>query len=265
MKDGGKTELGKIGLLDLYTGFVAVYSIVLLCTGYFARLNGEEMKIFAWADLALCGLFFCDLCIRFYRTKDKLRFWKWGWIDLVASIPMLPFLRWGRAIRLVRILQLVRAVQSVRTAHFHMIRSRRTSAPILAFFIFYTIIMTCAPAILLAESNSPEATIRTARDAVWWVFETISTVGYGDLYPVTTAGRVVGAMTMIFGVGMFGAITATVLSIFNFSPISAPTRDAETENLRDENARLKAILENRAGKNKDVTNDRNDCIPAKNP
>jgi voltage-gated potassium channel len=265
MGESGKTELGKVGFLDLYTGFVALYSILLLLIGWLVKLTDEEARMFAWADLALCALFLFDLCVRFHKADDKLRFWKWGWIDLLASVPMLPFLRWGRAIRLVRIFQLVRAVQGVRFLRVHMFKGQRVSAPVLAFFLFYTIIMTCAPAVLLAESNAPDATIHTARDAVWWVFETISTVGYGDLYPITTMGRAVGVMTMIFGVGMFGAITATVLAIFGFNSSAPSTTDAELETLKSENARLKSILGNQNKAAKKTPDAGNDCNLAKNP
>ena len=160
--------------------------------------------------------------------------------------------------RLVRIFQLIRAVEGVRFFRVHMFKGRRISAPVLAFFIFYTIVMICAPAILLAESTAQNATIHTAKDAVWWVFETISTVGYGDFYPVTMMGRVVGVMTMIFGVGMFGAITATVLSLFDFNSSPAPS-ETELETLKSENARLKAIIENRENSAKETPTAGNDC------
>ncbi len=239
MGESRSVEAAHIGPLDVYVGFVALYSIVLLLVGIFVTLSPEEERLFSIADLALCALFLFDLAVRYRKAPDKLRFWKWGWIDLLASVPLFPFLRWGRSIRLFRVLQLLRAVEGVRMLHGHVFAGKRVSAPVLAFFLFYTIMMICAPAILFAESGDPEANIKTAGGAIWWVFETISTVGYGDFYPVTTMGRCIGVMTMVFGVGMFGAITASVLSLLHIDNSSG---SADSEALRAENERLKAAL-----------------------
>jgi len=147
--------------------------------------------------------------------------------------------------------------------HGHVFTGKRVGAPIVAFFLFYTIMMICAPAVLFAESGEPGANIKTAGAAIWWVFETISTVGYGDYYPVTTIGRCIGVMTMIFGVGMFGAITASILSLLHINTGSSGSSDAEA--LRAENERLKAALAAAgSAKSADAENG-NDCNLAGNP
>ncbi len=62
--------------------------------------------------------------------------------------------------------------------------------------------------ILDAESASAQANIITGIDALWWSIVTLATVGYGDKYPVTTAGRVVGVIVIVVGVGLFSALTS---------------------------------------------------------
>jgi voltage-gated potassium channel len=69
-------------------------------------------------------------------------------------------------------------------------------------------------AILHAELKDPAANIRTAQDALWYVIETISTVGYGDQYPVTTAGRIIGTFIIVVGVGIFGTLTGSLANVF---------------------------------------------------
>ena len=122
--------------------------------------------------------------------------------------------------------------------------------------------LVCAPAILFSESGEAEANIRTAGAAIWWVFETMSTVGYGDFFPVTAAGRCVGVLTMIFGVGTFGAITATILSLFKLDDNSALA--VEVARLRLENERLKASTCAGAGESPAAKNG-NGCNLAGNP
>jgi voltage-gated potassium channel len=68
--------------------------------------------------------------------------------------------------------------------------------------------------ILQIEKNSPEKNIMTSTDAIWWSIVTITTVGYGDLYPTTTSGRMVAALLMIVGIGIFSSITSYLSTTF---------------------------------------------------
>ena len=67
---------------------------------------------------------------------------------------------------------------------------------------------------ILQVEDSSESNIKTAEDALWWTYVTITTVGYGDKYPVTTEGRIIAAILMTAGVGLFGTFTAFVASWF---------------------------------------------------
>lgn len=75
------------------------------------------------------------------------------------------------------------------------------------------IIIFSSISILMVETT-PESNIKTADDAMWWTFETITTVGYGDKYPVTGEGRLIGVVVMVSGVGLFGTYTAYIASLF---------------------------------------------------
>ena len=67
---------------------------------------------------------------------------------------------------------------------------------------------------ILQVETVPESNIKTASDAIWWAFTTITTVGYGDVYPVTAGGRVIAALLIITGVGLFGTFTGFVAAWF---------------------------------------------------
>jgi voltage-gated potassium channel len=75
-------------------------------------------------------------------------------------------------------------------------------------------IIFSAIGILGVEKDAPGSNIRTAEDALWWSYVTITTVGYGDRYPVTSEGRLIAAALMTVGVGLFGMFTAYVASWF---------------------------------------------------
>lgn len=67
---------------------------------------------------------------------------------------------------------------------------------------------------VLQVENDPNSNIKTAEDAIWWAYVTITTVGYGDKFPVTTEGRLIAALLMTVGVGLFGTFTAYLASWF---------------------------------------------------
>src|SRR4051812_11116444 len=124
---------------------------------------------------------------------------------------MLPWLRWGRLFRVLRILRALRSFQAVG----EKLRADRASGT------FITVGLTSLIAVLFAtiavfefEQNAPGANIHSAGDALWWAFATITTIGYGDHYPVTAAGRVVAVVLVVFGLSFFGTFTAYVASFF---------------------------------------------------
>ena len=81
-----------------------------------------------------------------------------------------------------------------------------------------------------SESNGP---IKDLPDAVWWAMTTVTTVGYGDTYPVTPEGRAIGVILMLIGIGVFGTVTASVAAFF--------VESSEVDKLDDIRESLKRI------------------------
>ncbi len=80
------------------------------------------------------------------------------------------------------------------------------------------VVLVSSVSVLIAERNAPGATIVSFGDALWWAAETISTVGYGDMYPVTVTGRVIAVSLMINGFLILSVLTATVAQKFASQP-----------------------------------------------
>lgn len=78
----------------------------------------------------------------------------------------------------------------------------------------FLLVMFCSIGILICEQQDPYANIKTACDAIWWSVATITTVGYGDVYPVTTEGRILAMVLMISGIGLFGILSGLAASFF---------------------------------------------------
>lgn len=203
----------KIGLLNLVVIVLSIYVLIVMLVDTFFKLPTEIARLLIYIDTAICIFFFFEFSIRFYQAKNKLRFMRWGWIDLVSSIPMLDFVRVGRLLRLIRLLRIIRAFRSTNRLVNHIFRNKAqgtfTSVAVLAVLL----IIFSSIAILQVE-NDANSNIKSAEDAIWWAYVTITTVGYGDKFPVTTEGRIIAAILMTGGVGLFGTFTAFVASWF---------------------------------------------------
>lgn len=134
---------------------------------------------------------------------------KWGWIDLISSIPNVDFLRAGSTLRLIRLLRILRAFRSTRHLVNHIFRNRAQGTLTTVSILAVILIIFSSISILQFETD-PNSNIITAEDAIWWSYVTITTVNYGDKFAVTTGGRIIGAVLMTGGVGLFGTFAAFV-------------------------------------------------------
>jgi voltage-gated potassium channel len=226
----------------LFSLFVSVTAIILLITTTLVKLDSRTLEIFDWVDNAICAIFFIDFLITFFSTGQKLHYFlKWGWLDLLSSIPLLSALRWGRFARILRIIRVLRVFRSTKILINFILQNRAQSALLAASLLTLLTILISAVIILQFE-NVPTANIKSAEDAIWWSITTITTVGYGDKYPITTEGRVVASILMIMGISLL-----TLLSGFFaawFLKGTEETQDNDLQALRQEIAEIKNFIVN---------------------
>jgi voltage-gated potassium channel len=214
MNQTGDKHPEKIGVFQIVVLVLSV--IVLAAVGANAafRFPPEISRILHLLDTLICLVLITDVGLRFYKAKSKLSFLKWGWIDLVASIPNVPILRVGRLVRILRIIQLLRAVRTTHKISHILLKDKVETGLASVILTGFLLIMFCAIGELICERQAPDANIRTAGDALWWSVTTITTVGYGDKYPVTTEGRIIATVLMAGGVGLFGIFSGLAASFF---------------------------------------------------
>ncbi len=206
-------EKEKLNFLNLLIIILSFYILGSLIVDIFFVLPKEIAKILNYVDNVICVVFLVDFIIRFRKADSKLKFMKWGWIDLLASIPMVDFLRAGRILRLIRLLRVIRAYRSINHIVKHIFKSKVQGTLTSVAIIAVLVLLFSSLAILHFEKD-PNSNIKTAEDAIWWAYVTITTVGYGDKFPVTTEGRIIATILMTVGVGLFGTFTAFVSSWF---------------------------------------------------
>jgi voltage-gated potassium channel len=130
-----------------------------------------------------------------------------------------------RIFRLIRVYRLFREV-GVRTISRALLKDRAGSSLYILLVMGIFVLEFGSLAMLRVEQYAPRANITTASDAIWYTIVTISTVGYGDQYPVTEAGRIIGAGIIVLGVGIFGTFTGYLANFFLAPKSPAPPVDA---------------------------------------
>ncbi|MDP2338031.1 MAG: ion transporter [Bacteroidota bacterium] len=203
----------KVTFLDLVIVILSIYVITVLIVDSFYILPIEVSKLLYVIDDIICIIFLYDFLVRFIQAPSKLNFMKWGWIDLLSSIPTFQYLRYGRFVRLFRMLRVLRTFRSVKYLTSHIFKTKVRGTFSTVSLIAFLMLIFGSISILQAE-NVSESNIKTAEDAIWWSFVTITTVGYGDKFPVTTEGRIIAAFLMVTGVGLFGTFTGFIASWF---------------------------------------------------
>ncbi|HWN31345.1 MAG TPA: ion channel [Pseudonocardia sp.] len=196
-------------LTGLAVVFLGLYAFNVLDT----RLSHAQHDAL---DLVLTGIwvvFGVDFVVRLVLAQDRRAFFRTHLLDVV--ILLLPM---ARPLRALRVLTVIRALNRRLRGGLH----GKAAVYVVATTLLVGLI--AALAVLDAERNAPHATITTFGDAIWWTLATIATVGYGDLYPVTTEGRIVAGTLMIAGIALLGVITGSFASWF-----VASLRDVEEE------------------------------------
>jgi voltage-gated potassium channel len=200
---------------------LVLYSIIVLYMETETRISGSSSAAFwIWNERILLALFTFEYVARWAMAKNRLRypFTLLGVIDLLAIAPplvgitsfrSLKMLRSLRMLRLLKLYRYNRALQNV----MHGFRRVRHELAVVSF-VAVIVLMASSMAIYEFEHDAQPDRFTRLSDAVWWSIVTLSTVGYGDLYPITSGGRVVGAITMLVGIGIFGTFISLVGSSF---------------------------------------------------
>jgi voltage-gated potassium channel len=212
MEDQIKSKENVFGGLSLIILILSLYVLISLVVTTFFSVTPEVHKILLQIDNFICIIFLIDFFYRFYKAPSKLKFLKWGWVDFISSIPFIDFLRVGRLLRLLRLLRILRAFKSVKHIVEHVYKDKSKGLLSTVAVIAFLMVLFSSITILQVET-APNSNIKTAEDALWWSYTTLTTVGYGDKYPVTTEGRLIAAVLMTTGVALCGTFAGYIASL----------------------------------------------------
>ncbi|MEN3943189.1 ion transporter [Prosthecobacter sp. SYSU 5D2] len=229
----------RLRFLDALVLLLSIYAILALLIDRLVPLEANVRELMDILDLVVCAVFFSDFAIRFRRAESKTTFMQWGWIDLLSCIPAGLF-SLGRAVRIVQILRILRAFRSARAIMCYLHKQRARSMAGTTVLMAIVLLLFSMISILVVE-NEPNSNIKSPMDALWWGITTMTTVGYGDHFPVTVEGRFVAMILMITGVGLFGVLTGLFARFFVEPELKRD--DGEMKELLNEMRQMRLRLE----------------------
>lgn len=210
----------------------------------FIEARAESVTLLTIADVGnwvIWLVFVAEYVTVVWLTDRKAAYTRKAWLDVFIIVTSFPLLTLG-ATRLLRLTRLARVLRILRLVRLAAVMTRGGKAARAIFtkrglgyivVIAMLVLMGVAGAFAILE-ETPVA------DALWWALVTMTTVGYGDMFPVTAAGRISAAILMLLGIGLLAVVTASVAAHF----VEGDDKDAEIKESLDQlNARLDHLEE----------------------
>jgi hypothetical protein len=213
---------------ELFMGALSVLAIVNLFIGLLLK-DRDVVDVVLLMDGALSVIFLGDFLYRFFSVSAKATYFfrQFGWADLVASLPF-PQAKLFRLFRTFRSGRLIRHIdpQNIQDEY---VSNRGGSALLTLLILMILVVQFGAMAILAVEHKSPDSNIKNAGDALWYMYVTITTVGYGDRFPVTNWGRLIGVVVLAMGVGLYSTLTGFLTNTFLAPKKEEPTANEDAQ------------------------------------
>jgi voltage-gated potassium channel len=253
---------------NIFILILTVLSLAVMVVMLLPFISDETMQLLSVYDNVICVIFLIDFYLNMRGAGKKSDYFikERGWLDLLGSIPSLGLFtnigkfaglfRLARLSRLARITRLLRG-ENKKALVKDVLENRSKYAGFITILLTLLVLTVASVLVLQFESKEPNANIHTGGDALWYAIVTITTVGYGDFYPVTMAGRITAMFIMFMGVGIIGALASILASLLvggapaeEEAPATQPVATVEQEltSIKNELAEIHQILETISGK-----------------
>ena len=195
---------------------LSLVSVALLIFEVVSDTSPEQLRFLEQIDVGIAFVFLGEWVLNLARAKERGRYLRHRWWELLACIPISSDL--ARALRGVRLLRIVRLVRLLRVARL-AVRVEMLIRESKSFFIDSSLIYISTTSGVIVFSSAlafhyfemnVNQNVHGFFDSFWWAMSTVTTVGYGDIYPVTTEGRIVAIFLMLTGIGTLGVYTAAI-------------------------------------------------------
>jgi voltage-gated potassium channel Kch len=225
----------------IFISSVSILSLAVAIFYYFVR-DPEIKQVLLVLDTVYALMFLIDFILRYRAVENKGSYMlKRGWLGLVTTIPGFP------ALRIIRsFLTLLTSRNILKVTPEKISQQARDNLAQSVLYITVTVgllVLTIGSVLIIwVEADAEGATIKTGFDAIWWSLVTVSTVGYGDEFPVTGRGRLIGVFMIVVGVALFSTITSYLASSFTDRGAQRERQEQLEVTMRNEQ-RLEELLQ----------------------
>jgi len=214
---------------------LTLFSLALMVVQFLLPAGTGTWKLVNLYNNLTCIFFLFDFAMRMFAQPVKRDYFigQQGYFDLLGSIPSFGFSQYTAILRVFRLSRLLRLRRFLNPENRTLLKNeilnnRGSYAALLTVILAILVICTGSIFVLFFESQSPDANITTGGNSIWWSVVTITTVGYGDRYPVTLGGRTTAVFVMLAGVGIIGAL-ASILASFLIPPAKTAEKPDEPQ------------------------------------
>lgn len=186
--------------------------------GWLGSMSTKEITgWFFYLDMGFSLFFLAEYVIKLWIAPKKWYFVRHNWIDLLAILPILRVFRLGRAVRLLRLLRLLRLMRVGNIIHQRLsglsdeLQRRAAENLIIVVYMLFSMVFGTVGIMVFEKGHNPG--FKDLGDGLWWCIVTLTTVGYGDLYPQTAGGKIVAGLIMFIGLSFYALLTGTLSSI----------------------------------------------------
>ena len=204
---------------DLFIQFCIVLSLISFAVETVEGLSENAKLILDWIEVGTVAIFSVEYLLRIWLSDKKLAyiFSFFGIIDLVAILPF--YLSAGVDLRSIRVLRLMRLFRILKLAHYSDAITTfqkaftHVKAELSVFGVFSLLILYVASVgIYIFEHEAQPEAFGSIFDSLWWSIVTLTTVGYGDSFPITVGGKIFTSFVVIIGLGIIAVPTGLFAS-----------------------------------------------------
>lgn len=199
-------------IFELILTILILSDIILLTYVSFVDVSSQLMSIITYFDLGVVLILIPEFSFRLWRSEDRKQFLRSNWAELPGMVPEIlvgpisVYFRYFRFIRIIRILALFKG--NIR----HLLTFLHETKLDYSLVVIIVILVAGALSFFIVESGH-NINVDSVDDGFWYVLETITTVGYGDVHPITETGRIIGIIMMFVGISFMGIITGAFASV----------------------------------------------------
>lgn len=247
LQEGFANEQSRLyRIVNDFLVFLIMLSVASIVLESESSLATKYQVYFDISEKVIVGIFTLEYVINIYVAKNKRKYilGPWGVIDLLAILPTylnfidlraLKVIRIGRVLRFLRLMRMMRLLKLTKKAteeykkRGNKIDTLKMDLQIY-FIALFSVVVIFSTLVYYAERSVEGTAFTSIPKAMWWCFVTITTVGYGDMYPLTVIGRIIAVFTMLSGLALFGML----MNVIGKSMMSSLFGSADLEEVNTE-------------------------------